>query len=841
MLATSPAARLPRRDTGRQDRGAGGSEAMAEAAGQGEGAGQPGRRLVVFADGTGNAYGTHESNVWRLYQALDQSAPDQIARYIKGVGTSGFRPLAALDGATGFGVPSNVRELYRFLCWNWQPGDEIFAFGFSRGAFTIRTLAGMIASQGLVPTAIEGEPVTPAEMERNAMAAWRAYRASSQSFGQRWPTITITRALRDAVLWAWHGLWRHRRYAAVTAATQAQGRDAVTIRFLGLFDTVEAYGVPIDGLRAAIDRTIWPISFHNRTPSEKVLAARHALALDEERASFQPVQFDVPEARLPAIQELWFAGVHSDVGGGYPDDALAFLPLAWIASEAEAAGLRFAEGALERFGAAGSFVPPIHDSRAGLAVLYRYAPRDIAGRAGEGATRPARVHNSVVEKIARGGDAYAPVTLGGEVQARLPSGALVPVRPARPERLVVPEDAATLAALEHIGVPPPEALARAADYAWWRQLAYVALVLVLAGIASLPWTAGSLPAAPGFLHAWRDWLSVSFGGLIALLRGVLPGFLAPWLELPPRYPFVTLGAAGLAFGAWWWGSELARRVKTASRIAWLPRAREAARQRLAQAGAAPRHGTWLRLARAIRTSWLPGAISRVVSRVVLPVALLAALLLGATQAVATFQAAGDALCAGSAAPRPVQGREAAASEFAANTPCWASGLALRQGERYRIVIEEIEPFFDRGARAGLGGFSSAEAPWRFGVALRRWWGAAWFRVIARVDNGIGAEAPLLPLDATPPRALPPARVPPEPQGIGAFEPMPAAWRAEAARRDVVPPPLTRLVSEFTAAKNGELFLYVNDVMPGIPFYGPVRAFYANNAGTARVTVERLPR
>jgi hypothetical protein len=114
-------------------------------------------------------------------------------------------------------------------------------------------------------------------------------------------------------------------------------------------------------------------------------------------------------------------------------------------------------------------------------------------------------------------------------------------------------------------------------------------------------------------------------------------------------------------------------------------------------------------------------------------------------------------------------------------------------------------------------------------------------VIARVDNGIGAEAPLLPLDGTPPRALPTARVPPEPPGIGEFEPMPAAWRAEAARRDLVPPPLTRLVAEFTAAKTGELFLYVNDAMPGIPFYGPVRAFYANNAGTARVTVERLPR
>jgi uncharacterized protein (DUF2235 family) len=87
---------------------------VADTAGEQQGA-TP-RRLVVFADGTGNAYTTQESNIWRLYQALDQSGSDQLARYIKGVGTSGFRPIAALDSATGFGVPSNVRELYRFLC-----------------------------------------------------------------------------------------------------------------------------------------------------------------------------------------------------------------------------------------------------------------------------------------------------------------------------------------------------------------------------------------------------------------------------------------------------------------------------------------------------------------------------------------------------------------------------------------------------------------------------------------------------------------------------------------------------------------------------------------------------
>ena len=119
--------------------------------GVGNDAPRPPRKYVLFADGTGNAFTKQESNVWRLYEALDRTKPNQVAFYIKGVGTASWAPLATLDGATGIGVPSNVRKLYRFLCWNWEPGDEIYIFGFSRGAFTARTLAGLISSQGLVP------------------------------------------------------------------------------------------------------------------------------------------------------------------------------------------------------------------------------------------------------------------------------------------------------------------------------------------------------------------------------------------------------------------------------------------------------------------------------------------------------------------------------------------------------------------------------------------------------------------------------------------------------------------------------------------------------------------
>ena len=276
------------------------------------------RTIVILADGTGNAFKSQESNIWRLYAALDLTSPEQVAYYIKGVGTSGFKPLALLDGAIGFGVPANVRKLYRFLCWNWHPEVEIYLFGFSRGAFTVRTLIGLIDSQGLVPIEFEDGPVSREEMKRNVMAAWRAYRARKATWSNSLPTIPITRAIRDLILSIYQRLRGHRRYAEIRETMRTQKRIDARIRFVGLFDTVEAYGVPIEEMRTAIDFAIWPISFRNRVLSQKVDFARHALALDDERTTFHPLRFDMtnePEwAKDGRIKEVWFSGVHSDVG-----------------------------------------------------------------------------------------------------------------------------------------------------------------------------------------------------------------------------------------------------------------------------------------------------------------------------------------------------------------------------------------------------------------------------------------------------------------------------------------------------------------------------------------------
>ena len=109
------------------------------------------KKIALFSDGTGNSSAkAQKTNVWRLFQAIDQTRDDQVAKYDDGVGASSNKYLAALGGAFGWGLKRNVIDLYKFVCRNYVAGDQIYGFGFSRGAFTIRVLTGLIAREGLV-------------------------------------------------------------------------------------------------------------------------------------------------------------------------------------------------------------------------------------------------------------------------------------------------------------------------------------------------------------------------------------------------------------------------------------------------------------------------------------------------------------------------------------------------------------------------------------------------------------------------------------------------------------------------------------------------------------------
>ncbi|MBH5396353.1 DUF2235 domain-containing protein [Bradyrhizobium sp. CNPSo 4010] len=375
------------------------------------------RRIVLLSDGTGNSSAkVWRTNVWRMFSALDLTNDDQVACYDDGVGTSSFKPLAMLGGAFGIGLRRNVITLYKFACRNYRaPGDEIFAFGFSRGAFTIRVTIGLILDQGLIPA----KDISDSELDRRAREAYRAYHR--RHFHTNWYLMI-------------HGIKKLLGKAPTASAPTGvpAGRHSPVIRFLGLWDTVAAYGLPVDEMTKGVSQWIWPLELPSHMLHSSVRRACHALSLDDERTTFHPVLWN--ERREPPpppgatrytfnerITQVWFAGVHANVGGGYPDDSLAHIPLYWIMEEARACGLSFKESdpaAVAEIKQAQDKDGRLYDSRAGAASYYRYGPRRISRltrqsfswtTGDEVYVEKPKIHETVLRRIKNNAHVYAPI------------------------------------------------------------------------------------------------------------------------------------------------------------------------------------------------------------------------------------------------------------------------------------------------------------------------------------------------------------------------------------------------------------------------------------------------
>jgi uncharacterized protein (DUF2235 family) len=295
------------------------------------------KRIVVCCDGTWNADDTQtdDTNVALIARAVHASQQTsgvlQIVLYLRGVGTSGLKLESWIEGATGVGVDDNIRSAYQFICQNYVPGDEIYLFGFSRGAFTARSLAGFITACGILfRQSLEALP-----------AAWAYYRKTPKPHSP------------DA-------------FAKSCNATF----HPPTVTFLGVWDTVGSLGIP-GSLLAAKNKE--QFAFHDTSPSPIVKRAAHALAIDEHRHDFTPTFWtgDLPPGT--SIQQVWFAGAHSDIGGGYNTRTLADIPLVWMAKQAEAAGLALDWKCLPDPQTVNPLAPS-HDSSSGLFALDRYHP-----------------------------------------------------------------------------------------------------------------------------------------------------------------------------------------------------------------------------------------------------------------------------------------------------------------------------------------------------------------------------------------------------------------------------------------------------------------------------------
>ena len=568
------------------------------------------KRIVLFSDGTGNSSAkAQKTNVWRLFQALDQTRIDQIAKYDDGVGTSSNKYLAAIGGAVGWGLKRNVLDLYKFVCRNYEHGDTIYGFGFSRGAFTIRVLVDLIATEGLVTSRSEEE------LNRNAAAAYRHYR--SKSFPSWSPVVLAMRWLRDAALWAKDRIKGYRSYAKIAEDTAAANRRDIRIRFIGLWDTVEAYGMPNEELKRGIDWVIWPMLFGDLVLSPKVERACHALSLDDERKTFHPLIWDeVVEADMVAkgrvapgrITQVWFAGVHCNVGGGYPEDQLALVPLNWMIDEAVANGLVLDPGAVAQLAVAQSPYARLYDSRAGLGSYYRYAPRQIHVRLDPHKNRILPiVHGSVVMRMAYGSDYYSPISLPHEFWVLAPDGELLPMegaplslqidstkrraasaRPAARTTAAVHTDKSELtAAIDKLARPDRQAVRLVWDTVFWRQCLYFLTVALTGVLAAYPLLGGVIAKVPhALLHAipmvgadlaqrWSEYVERlnqesrgPISNLVDAASGFIPSYAQPWTKAFVEHPVELALIIAAIIGCLSGSTILQGRIRDRARLAW---------------------------------------------------------------------------------------------------------------------------------------------------------------------------------------------------------------------------------------------------------------------------------
>ncbi len=283
------------------------------------------KNISILYDGTWNTPdknpevdGDSSTNVWKLYEALaavDENGTPQAKWYQTGVGTKWYNKLRG--GTFGVGLSKKIQEGYRQLAELYETGDRIYIFGFSRGAYSARSLVGLIRNAGLLKKA---------HLNR-VSEAYALYRTRDEG-----PDSENARFFRD-------------HYA-----------QEVDIHFLGVWDTVGALGVPIESFRW-FNKDYY--QFHDTELSVIVKNAFHAIAIDEHRKNYRCTLWDPKVKPNQKVEQAWFSGAHANVGGGYADNRLSDIPLRWIMDQAKHCGLALEP---DRIPAQPEDLPPVMDS-----------------------------------------------------------------------------------------------------------------------------------------------------------------------------------------------------------------------------------------------------------------------------------------------------------------------------------------------------------------------------------------------------------------------------------------------------------------------------------------------
>lgn len=320
------------------------------------------KRVILCADGTWNVRDQvdkatkkrHPSNVTKVARAVRRRASngiDQIVYYHDGIGTAG-----GLDrftgGAFGEGIEANIRELYRFIVYNYEPGDDLYFFGFSRGAFTVRTLAGFMNKLGLIHK--DDDYYVP--------DIYNCYESSKGPGSPEWAK-------------AFHNI--------------KDTHPCPPIRFIGVWDTVGALGAP-GFLGQILNKDKY--RYHDIELNPNIENAYQALGIDERRKPFKPNLWARPSGWRGKLEQAWFPGVHCNVGGGYSPDGLANEPLHWIVEKAEGLGLEFDSAYLNHF--TPCFNSVLHDSMTATYQVMGQHVRAIGNQSSDGEV----LHKSAVDR-----------------------------------------------------------------------------------------------------------------------------------------------------------------------------------------------------------------------------------------------------------------------------------------------------------------------------------------------------------------------------------------------------------------------------------------------------------
>lgn len=323
------------------------------------------KRIAIFCDGTWNtpdetANGKNcQTNVVKMANALSLSSIDgtpQMLYYETGIGSEGNLLKRVFDGATGSGISEHILKAYRFIIQHYEPGDELFLFGFSRGAFTVRSLSGLIRNSGILK--IENLDMLP--------RAYKIYRSRKPEFQPREIESTLFRK---------------------TFAVE----ETTIIKFIGVWDAVGALGNPLflNGIFSKRNQ------FHDTDLSTRISNAFHALAIDEKRKNFEPALWHQQAgSKGQVLEQVWFPGVHSDVGGGYVETGLSDIALSWMLEKARSCNLNF-----DRIVMNPDPMAFMHESYEGIYKFQSKYDRPIGVEIPERGNTNETLHGSVIDRF----------------------------------------------------------------------------------------------------------------------------------------------------------------------------------------------------------------------------------------------------------------------------------------------------------------------------------------------------------------------------------------------------------------------------------------------------------